>query len=184
MTTTTISASELAKLCAQREIDLIDVRSPAEFRSMHAKGARNIPLDVLDPQQLMQARNGTANETLYVICKSGSRGAKACEKFFAAGFDNVVNVEGGTEALRDAGCAVVRGKAMISLERQVRIVAWLIVLVASLLAMLVHPYFAGISALVGAGLAFAAITDSCAMGMMLAKMPWNQVKDESCCSAS
>jgi len=179
-----ITASELAELGKRQKIDLIDVRTPAEFRSLHAEGARNIPLDRLDPHHVMQARNGSANDPLYMICKSGTRGAKACEKFMAAGFDNVVNVVGGTEAWHEAGLAVVRGKAMISLERQVRILAGLIVLVFSLLAILVHPYFAGVAAFIGAGLTFAGITDSCGMGMMLARMPWNQVRDESCCSVN
>ena len=43
---------------------------------------------------------------------------------------------------------------------------------------LIHPAFIGISAFVGAGLVFAGITDSCGMGMMLAKMPWNQISQE------
>lgn len=181
-TKTDITVNELAELRKSQTIELIDVRTPAEFRSMHAEGARNIPLDRLEPHQVMQARNNAASEPLYVICKSGMRGAKACEKFMTAGFNNVVNVAGGTEAWHDAGLAVVRGKAMISLERQVRILAGLIVLVSSLLAIFVHPYFAGIAAFIGAGLTFAGITDSCGMGMMLARMPWNQVRDESCCT--
>jgi rhodanese-related sulfurtransferase len=86
-----------------------------------------------------------------------------------------VNVEGGTLAWEAAGLPVVRGQKVISLERQVRIVAGFLVLVGALLAMTVHPYFAGLSAFVGAGLMFAGITDTCGMGMLLARMPWNQV---------
>ena len=48
-------------------------------------------------------------------------------------------------------------------------------LLGILLALLVHPYFAGLSAFVGAGLIFAGVTDTCGMGMLLAKMPWNKV---------
>jgi hypothetical protein len=69
---------------------------------------------------------------------------------------------------------VVRGKKAISLERQVRIVAGFLVLLGAVLAMTIHPYFAGLSAFVGAGLMFAGITDTCGMAMMLARMPWNQ----------
>ena len=50
-------------------------------------------------------------------------------------------------------------------------------LLGVLLGWLVHPAFLGLSAFVGAGLVFAGITDTCGMGMMLARMPWNQVKD-------
>jgi hypothetical protein len=70
---------------------------------------------------------------------------------------------------------VVRGQKAISLERQVRIVAGLLVLVGAVLAIAVHPYFAGLSAFIGAGLIFAGITDTCGMAMVLAKMPWNQI---------
>ena len=67
------------------------------------------------------------------------------------------------------------------------IAAGLLVLIGSLLGFFWHPYFIGISAFVGAGLAFAGITDTCGMGMMLARMPWNQVSEDSqgsCCTQS
>lgn len=181
MSQQTVSAERLAELDAQGNLDVIDVRTPAEYREVHAVIARNMPLDSLDPHGVMEARNGTSNEPLYLICKSGSRGAKACQKFIASGYDNVVNVEGGTEAWVEAGLPVVRGKKTISLERQVRIAAGFIVLVGALLGIFLHPYFAAIAAFVGAGLMFAGITDSCAMGMLIAKMPWNQVKDTGAC---
>ena len=94
--------------------------------------------------------------------------------FQQAGYPNVVNVEGGTQACVSAGLPVVRGKKAISLERQVRIAAGSLVLIGAVLAWLVHPAFIGLSAFVGAGLVFAGITDTCGMGMLLARMPWNQ----------
>jgi len=63
----------------------------------------------------------------------------------------------------------------MSLERQVRIAAGSLVLTGVLLSRFVHPYWIGLSGFVGAGLIFAGITDSCAMGMLIAKMPWNRV---------
>ena len=183
MTVTTISPRQLADLCKCGKIDLIDVRTPMEFREVHVGIARNLPLDKLDPAAVMQARNGSKNETLYLICRSGSRGKQACERFLAAGFTNVVNVEGGTLACVDCGLPVVRGQKAISLERQVRIAAGLLVLIGSLLGWLAHPVFIGLAAFVGAGLVFAGITDTCGMGMLLARMPWNQVKESTspCC---
>jgi rhodanese-related sulfurtransferase len=180
MTITTITPQAIAKLChAGKQIDLIDVRTPVEFREVHVEMARNVPLDRLDAAALMRARNGSADEPLYVICRSGSRGKQACEKFLQAGFPNVVNIEGGTLACVEAGLPVVRGKKAISLERQVRIAAGFLVLAGAILAMTVHPYFAGLSAFVGAGLMFAGITDTCGMAMLLARMPWNQVGKET-----
>jgi len=175
-----ITVQQIAERDAEGDVDLIDVRTPMEYREVHAAAARNVPLDSLDPHAVMRSRNGATDKTLYVICKAGTRGAKAQQKFIDAGFIDVVNVEGGTDAWVGAGLPVVRGKKAVSLERQVRIAAGLLVLIGALLAIFVHPYLAVIPAFVGAGLMFAGITDSCAMGMLIAKMPWNQCKDGSC----
>lgn len=175
----TISVQQLALRQRQGDLDLIDVRTPVEFREVHAVPARNVPLDALKPAAVMQARNGSADQPLYVVCQSGNRSGRACEKFIAAGFENVFSVAGGTNAWDAAGLPVVRGQKAMSLERQVRIAAGSLVLVGAALGYLVHPYFIGLSAFIGAGLTFSGITDTCGMGMMLAKMPWNQVKDEA-----
>ncbi len=174
MNVTTMSPKQLHdRVQAGTPVELIDVRTPIEYREVHVDFARNVPLDQLDATQIASGRNGS--EPLYVICRSGSRGKQACEKFLAAGYTNVVNVEGGTQAWDQAGLPVVRGQKAISLERQVRIAAGLLVLVGSALGAFVSPYWIGLSAFVGAGLAFAGITDTCGMGMLLARMPWNQV---------
>ena len=156
--------------------DLIDVRTPLEYREVHAVNAKNIPLDSLDPRSIMNDRNGDSNEPLYVICKSGGRSSKAQQRFINAGFSNVINVEGGTDAWMAGGFEVVRGKKAISLERQVRIAAGMIVLTGAAVTILTQNVnFALIPGFVGAGLIFAGLTDTCAMGMLIAKMPWNQV---------
>src|SRR5688500_4026315 len=130
MSTSTISAAKFAELCRERDsVELIDVRTPAAYRESHLEIARNVPLDRLAPATLMRARSG-AGSALYVICESGGRGRQACEKFLKAGFTNVVNVEGGITACLQAGLPVVRGKKSISLERQVRIAAGVLVLLA------------------------------------------------------
>jgi rhodanese-related sulfurtransferase len=187
-----VSPHELAQLQqGGQTLDLIDVRTPAEFQEVHVAFARNVPLDRLDPQAIQRAPNSRADAPLYVICRSGSRSKQACEKLAAAGLGNVINVEGGTLACEAAGLPLVRGQKAISLERQVRIAAGTLVLVGSALGFLVHPYFIGLAAFVGAGLVFAGITDTCGMGMLLARMPWNQVKTKrsstppaagTCCS--
>lgn len=177
MEVATISPRDLA---ARREagqpVELIDVRTPVEFREVHAESARNVPLSDLDPAAVMSARAGGPDQPLYVICQSGSRGRQACAKFQAEGFTNVVNVEGGTRAWVASGLPVVRGKKTISLERQVRIAAGALVLLGVGLGF-VHPAFFGIAAFVGAGLVFAGVTDTCGMGLLLARMPWNRAAD-------
>jgi rhodanese-related sulfurtransferase len=183
---TTVSVNRLAELGKQGEVDVIDVRTPVEYREVHATIARNTPLESLDPHAVMQSRNGSGENPLYVMCRSGNRSSQACKKFVDAGYTNVVNVEGGTAAWDQAGLPVIRGKKAMSLERQVRIAAGFLVLLGAVLGHFVNPYFIGLPAFVGAGLMFAGITDTCGMAMMLAKMPWNQVKDtaESCSAQS
>ncbi|MCA9110784.1 MAG: DUF2892 domain-containing protein [Planctomycetaceae bacterium] len=179
--TRVITVEELARCSGQDNLEVIDVRTPLEFRQVRVVKARNIPLDALDPQTFMQDRNGLCCDTLYVICKSGARGAKAQQKFISAGFNNVVNVEGGTDAWVKAGLPVIRGERSMSLERQVRIAAGAITCLGAMAAIITgNVYFSGIPAFVGAGLMFAGITDSCAMGMIIAKMPWNQCRSDSC----
>jgi rhodanese-related sulfurtransferase len=100
----------------------------------------------------------------------------------ASGYANLVNVEGGTLAWEQAGLPVVRGKEAISLERQVRIAAGSLVLLGTALGAFVHPAFLGLAAFVGAGLVFAGVTDSCGLGMLLARMPWNQAGGAATCA--
>jgi hypothetical protein len=96
----------------------------------------------------------------------------------------VVAVEGGTLAWEQANGPVERGRKAISLERQVRIAAGSLVLVGAVLALTVSAWFALLPAFVGAGLIFSGVTDTCGMGLMLVRMPWNQVKEAppACCS--
>ncbi len=153
---------------------LLDVRTPAEFEAVHAEGARLMPLDELAPERVIQSRGAQAQEPVYVLCRSGARATKAVERLQRAGLEQVCVIEGGTQAWEAAGLPVVRGRQTISLERQVRIAAGALVVLGVLLGWLVHPLLYLIAASVGAGLVFAGITDTCGMGMLLARMPWNR----------
>ncbi len=105
-----ISPKKLCELHQQNPVDLIDVRTPAEFGDTRASFARNIPLDRLDPKAVMAAKGADSSKPIYLICKSGGRSSQACKKFLDAGFQNVVDVEGGTLAWDAAGLPVIRGK--------------------------------------------------------------------------
>ena len=174
MSLAVISPTKLAELAkAGNKIDLIDVRAPSEFREIHVEYAQH-SVDRTRSRGCDAGRGSSTEDPLYIVCRTGSRGEQACQQFLKAGFTNVLNVEGGTLACVDAGLPVVRGKKAISLERQVRIVAGSLVLLGILLGWLIHPAFLGLSAFVGAGLVFAGITDTCGMGLLLLRMPWNR----------
>jgi len=179
MSLRTITPQQLQNAIQSGErVELIDVRTPVEFREVHVTVAKNVPLDEINPVAFVRQYRDRS-EPVYVICRSGSRGRQACEKLIAGGFTSVVNVEGGTLAWDQAGLPVVRGAKMMSLERQVRIAAGLLVLTGTALGYWVNPLWIGLAAFVGAGLVFAGITDTCGMGLMLARMPWNRVPGAS-----
>jgi rhodanese-related sulfurtransferase len=148
----------------------IDVRSASEFAAGHIPGAVNIPLDELE------ARLGDilAEKPVLLICQSGKRAAMAAE-LLENRRGEITLLEGGTKAWSAAGLPLVRSvKTRWSLERQVRVTAGLLVVIGIALAAMVHPAFVWLAAFVGLGLTFAGATDICAMGMLLAKMPWNR----------
>jgi len=95
-----VKALQLA--LANREVDaLVDVRGQGEYDGGHVPGARNIPLGDI-PQSGPLLNKG---ETIWLICRSGSRSAKAASALTGLGFD-VINVAGGTTAWRRAGYPV------------------------------------------------------------------------------
>jgi rhodanese-related sulfurtransferase len=171
----TIAPLELQNLLQARpDLLLLDVRTPVEYAEVHVPQARNEPLDRLQPEQFIASGAWPVGQPVYLLCRTGARAAKAAEKFAAKGQDRGVVIEGGTQAWIEAGLPVTRGTAkVISLERQVRIVAGSLVLLGAVLGWLVHPGFYGLSAFVGAGLVFAGVTDFCGMGLLLARLPWN-----------
>jgi rhodanese-related sulfurtransferase len=168
----TISPIELQNLLIARpDLPLFDVRTPVEFSEVHVPQARNVPLDELRPGTLPLRKD----EPVYLLCRTDNRSALAAEKFAKEGFVQPIILQGGTQAWIAGNFPVVRGTAkVISLERQVRIVAGSLVLIGALLGWFVHRGFFGLSAFVGAGLVFAGLTDFCGMGLLLAKMPWNK----------
>jgi rhodanese-related sulfurtransferase len=174
-TTRSITAKQLDEILrGGKSVDVIDVRTPAEFRSAHVAIARSVPLETLDPAAVVSARE-FRDEPLYVMCRSGNRSEKACATFATAGYgDVVVNVEGGVAAWAQAGLPLVRGRYMLPLDRQVRTATGILVLLGAVLGYLVSPWFYALSGYCGAGLIFAGITDICPLSWTIAKMPWNQ----------
>ena len=173
---TTIEPSAVQSARNRGEVSLlIDVRTPGEFAAVHAVGVELMPLDQLDPQAVRRRRSALgADCPVYVLCRSGGRATKAVEQLTAAGLTGCAVVAGGTDAWVAAGLPVERGRGVISLERQVRIAAGSLVVIGVTLGLTVHPAAFALAGFVGAGLVFAGITDWCGMGLLMARMPWNQ----------
>jgi rhodanese-related sulfurtransferase len=169
--TATIDAAELERLRAEDPaVHVLDVRTPGEFDTAHIPGAYNVPVDLLGEH----VRDIAAlDHTVVLVCQSGARATKALEALVAAGKSNLRLLQGGMNAWSAAGKDVRRGAERWSLERQVRLVAGSLVF-TSVLASLAFPPVVAVAGFVGAGLTFASVTNTCAMGMLLAKLPYNR----------
>jgi rhodanese-related sulfurtransferase len=150
---------------------LLDVRSASEFENAHVTGAYNVPLDQLSEHA---AEVRSARGAVVLVCQSGQRAQRAESMLRAAGMANVHVLDGGMAAWQARGLPVRRVRARISLERQVRMIAGTLAAVGGFGALLVSPWFAVLPAAVGSGLVFAGATDTCAMGSLLARLPYNR----------
>ncbi|MFJ3508708.1 rhodanese-like domain-containing protein [Streptomyces luteogriseus] len=156
------------------ELIVIDVRTPGEYALGHVPGAHNIPLDHLDaalPSLSAAAERGE----LLVVCASGARSATACERLADEGIA-AATLSGGTTAWTQLGHDTHRPAGTRSpwaMERQVRLAAGSLVL-AGLVAGRRWGAARVLSASVAGGLVFSAVTNTCGMARILARLPYNQ----------
>ena len=155
---------------------VLDVRTPAEFESSHIPGSYNVPLDNLREHRAELRRH--LDEDVVLVCRTGGRAEQAEKALAEVGLPGLRVLEGGMVAWESAGAPVNRGAQTWELERQVRLVAGGIVL-SSILGSTVVPELKWVAGFIGAGLTFAALSNTCAMGMLIAKMPWNR-RGDSC----
>jgi rhodanese-related sulfurtransferase len=150
---------------------LLDVRTPAEFETLHIRGAYNVPLDLLREHHDEIVEH--LDDDVVLVCRSGQRAGQAEHTLRAAGLVNVHVLAGGITAWEANGFAVHRGAQRWDLERQVRLVAGSVVL-SSILGSIAVPRLKWLAAGMGGGLVVAALTNSCAMGMLLSRLPYNR----------
>ncbi|MFF6775821.1 rhodanese-like domain-containing protein [Streptomyces sp. NPDC012637] len=174
------AAQTLARL---GELTVVDVRSPAEYAGGHLPGALNVPLDRLD-RAVPALKEAAARGELLVVCQSGNRSRTACLRLAAHGVP-ALDLAGGTSAWAAGGHALDRpagapARPPWAMDRQVRLAAGSLVLLGLLLA-LAHPAFQLLSAAIAAGLVLSALTNTCGMAAVLARLPYNRTT--SCTTA-
>ena len=180
MTSTPIEARRLSVQTLQERLTsedaprVLDVRTPAEFETAHIPGSYNVPLDNL--REHRAELRAHLDEDVVLVCRTGGRAEQAEKALAEVGLPGLRVLEGGMVAWESNGAPVNRGKQTWELERQVRLVAGSIVL-SSVLGSIVVPELKWVAGGIGAGLTFAALSNTCAMGMLLAKMPWNRRGD-------
>lgn len=165
------------RLQAGENLRVLDVRDVDEFESGHIPGSSPFPLNIIREHTASFDRE----RPLILVCRTGRRSAEALRHLRQAGMTNATHLEGGLEAWKRANLPIERsvGSRVWTLERQVRFAAGAFVLLG-LVASLVWPPAIALSWFVGAGLIFAAITDTCAMGILLSKLPWNRSRPSTC----
>lgn len=164
---TSVGPEELADL--ESGALLVDVREPGEFAGKRLAGSINVPLSRLDAA----AGSWVKVKPVVILCHGGVRSHDAAMRLAALGFSDIRVVEGGLSGFRRG--ALTGGKGSVwPMERQVRLAAGALVLAGVAVGALVHPLGYALSAAVGAGLAFSAVTDSCGLARVLALMPWNR----------
>lgn len=172
-TPTRIDPSALAQQLAEGSTTVIDVRTPGEHAAAAIPGSRLLPLDQLDQHADTLAAGLSSPVTL--VCRSGQRATQAHQRLTAAGATDLTILDGGLNAWQAAGQPVdtTPGTATWEMERQVRLAAGSLVL-AGIIASMRWPAARFLSGAVGAGLTFAAISNTCAMSRVLLKLPYNR----------
>lgn len=172
-TSDTVASAELRDRVARGgAVTIIDVRSSAEFESVHIRGAYHVPLPLLaeHTKDLAERLGGD----VVLVCQSGTRAAEARKRLAAVGLADAAILAGGIAAYEAAGGEVVRGVQRWAMDRQVRMAAGSLVLVGALCGKFLSPRLQYVPMAVGAGLAYSALTNSCAMAAVLSRMPWNR----------
>ena len=150
---------------------VIDVRTPGEFETAHIAGSYNVPLDLL--REHRDEIIAHLDQDVVLVCRSGQRAAQAEATLRDAGLCNVHILEGGISSWEANGFTVNRGPQRWDLERQVRLVAGSVVL-TSILGSIAAPKLKWVAGAIGGGLTFAALSNTCAMGILLGKLPYNR----------
>jgi len=172
--TAAITARELRdRLASDKPLWLLDVRTPAEFETAHIEGSYNVPLDVLNDRSSDVAQQLDQSHDIVLVCRSGQRSTQAAELLQSEGVTGGTVLEHGITDWEGQGFDVKRGVQRWDLERQVRLVAGSIVL-SSVLGSIALPRLKWLAAAIGGGLTYAAVSNTCAMGTALSKLPYNR----------
>ncbi len=181
MTTTVPSTADVIDVGRLRQLQqdnpdirILDVRTGGEFATSHIPGAYNVPLDTLAEHAHDLA---DVDHPVVLVCQTGGRATQAHEKLTAAGKNTLHILEGGMSSWQSSGGDLIHGETQRwAMDRQVRLVAGSMVL-ASIAASTALPGAKWLAGAVGSGLTFSAVTNTCAMGTVLSKLPYNQTDD-------
>ncbi len=172
--TAAITSTELRdRIGSETPLWILDVRTPAEFETAHIGGSYNVPLDLLNDHRSEVAEQLDEGQDIVLVCRTGQRATQAAELLQSVGVADGRVLENGITDWEGQGFEVNRGVQRWDLERQVRLVAGSIVL-SSVLGSIAVPRLKWLAAAIGGGLTYAAVSNTCAMGTALSKLPYNR----------
>ena len=175
MSTPVISPAEAKRRLADGSAVLVDIREPQEHAREAIPGAKLSPFSAFDSRSLAAIQGKNAPAVIF-HCQGGRRTAENADRLRECGVPEVYLLEGGLTGWKAAGFATSIDRTKpIEMQRQVQITAGSLVLIGLVLSVAVSPWFAALSAFVGAGLVFAGISGWCGMASLLGIMPWNRV---------
>jgi rhodanese-related sulfurtransferase len=101
-----VEVAQFAAVIAEPSVQIIDVRTPAEFADGHIVGAVNIPVN--DPDFGRRVSELDPGGRYAVYCRSGNRSQPAVAQMQAAGILDIVELESGTNGWAAAGQPLTR----------------------------------------------------------------------------
>lgn len=94
-----ITAEEFEEIFRTKEFNLLDVRRESEYNAQHIMGAQNFPLDFINRNM-----NAVDRDTPYYLhCAGGYRSMIAASILKSRGFENLINIKSGFNALQETG---------------------------------------------------------------------------------
>lgn len=88
-----LDSAQYEQIILQDEVTIIDVRTPAEYRSGHLKNAQNINIQSSDFKAKMEYFD--KEKPIYIYCRSGARSANAGKILEEMGFTEIYDLKGG-----------------------------------------------------------------------------------------
>lgn len=100
-----ISSKEMLKIIESESIQLIDVRTSAEYSEGHIENAKNI--DFSSASFTKDISTLDKEKPVFIYCRSGNRSGKSVKDFINAGFSEIYDLNGGMVEWHAEGFPVV-----------------------------------------------------------------------------
>ncbi|WP_339723472.1 rhodanese-like domain-containing protein [uncultured Paraglaciecola sp.] len=87
-----------------KNLVIVDVRTPEEFKEGHVPNAINVPLsEIVDNPAILSS---SKEKSIVLYCRSGYRAGKAAEALHKDGYQNLSHLEGDMQGWLKEGLAV------------------------------------------------------------------------------